>query len=191
MYQPKHRADVRSIQLNDITVPVRVALALLFALLLTIAFSTKATAIAGGHVPVTLCHNEHTITIDESAVAAHLEHHDGDYLGECTTATPAPEEPSDTDPMDQPVIEPPVVEPDPSDDPCMQWPVPEGITCVTDPDEGYEEEVDNQGPMPGDPDYEPEVEAGTSCTATRCTTTHDDGTVTVRDYGSEVKEEGL
>jgi hypothetical protein len=49
----------------------------------------SAVAIKGGHVPVTICHKpgpaEQTITVDQSAVAAHLAH--GDYLGPCYSGT--------------------------------------------------------------------------------------------------------
>jgi hypothetical protein len=64
----------------------RIAFFLGLLVLAALGFAASAVALKGGHVPVTLCHKpgtpaEHTITVDESAVAAHLAH--GDYLGPC------------------------------------------------------------------------------------------------------------
>lgn len=49
-----------------------------------------AGAVLAGHTPVTICHKpgtpaEHTITVDDDAVPAHLAH--GDYLGPCQPST--------------------------------------------------------------------------------------------------------
>lgn len=65
----------------------------------------------GGHTPVTICHNGHTITVDDSAMKAHLKH--GDNLGACkdwpttpsTPVTEPPEPPATTSPVPD-VIEP-------------------------------------------------------------------------------------
>jgi hypothetical protein len=50
------------------------------------AFAASTDKPGGGHTPVTICHKpgtpaEHTITVDDDAVPAHLDH--GDYLGPC------------------------------------------------------------------------------------------------------------
>ncbi|GAK61773.1 hypothetical protein U27_02605 [Candidatus Vecturithrix granuli] len=43
-----------------------------------------ATGGGGGHTPIVICHNNHTIAIDESAWPAHKAH--GDKLGACPCA---------------------------------------------------------------------------------------------------------
>jgi hypothetical protein len=66
------------------------------AVALTLALSGIGASVAfagngGGHSPVTICHMpgtpaEHSLTVDDDAVPAHLAH--GDYLGECALAPP-------------------------------------------------------------------------------------------------------
>lgn len=63
----------------------------------------------GGHTPVTICHNGHTITVDDSSLKAHLHH--GDTLGPCAPST---EEPT-PEPSTPPVTETP--EPEPTEEP--------------------------------------------------------------------------
>jgi len=55
------------------------------------AAATNGTPKGGGHTPVTICHKpgtpaEHTITVDDDAVQAHLAH--GDSLGPCSPPQP-------------------------------------------------------------------------------------------------------
>jgi len=45
---------------------------------------TAAHATGGGHDPVSVCHNGKTLTMDRSALQAHLSH--GDTEGECAPA---------------------------------------------------------------------------------------------------------
>src|SRR5262245_27657288 len=61
--------------------------------------ATKSTtkSSTNGHTPVTICHKpgtpaEQTITVDDDAVPAHMDH--GDYLGSCQST--APTEPQET-----------------------------------------------------------------------------------------------
>lgn len=68
---------------------MRKLLAAVPLILLLIAGVLVAAAMAA-HTPVTICHKpgtpaEHTITVDDDAVPAHLAH--GDYLGPCQTQT--------------------------------------------------------------------------------------------------------
>jgi len=56
------------------------------ALLTFSVFAFAPTALACAKV--TVCHNGHTITIDQSALPAHLRQ--GDTLGACPTPTPTP-----------------------------------------------------------------------------------------------------
>jgi hypothetical protein len=67
-----------------------------------------------GHTPVTLCHNGHTITVDDDAVPGHLGHHTDDYLGECVPVV-TPEPPVVVTPpvvdVPPPVVDVPVVPP--------------------------------------------------------------------------------
>ena len=63
---------------------------ILVGLLLLLIGKEAASAVAGdgspkSHTPVTICHKGHTITVDDSAVPAHLAH--GDTLGECATSS--------------------------------------------------------------------------------------------------------
>lgn len=60
----------------------------IFALMLSVTLPVMA---GKGHTPVTLCHKpgtpaEHTITVDDNAVPAHLAH--GDTLGACSSTPP-------------------------------------------------------------------------------------------------------
>jgi len=75
---------------------------------------TAAHATGGhGHDPVTICHNGHTITVDDSSLKAHLKH--GDTLGLCPVVTPPTEEPTPepTDPPTEEPTTPPTEEPSP------------------------------------------------------------------------------
>jgi hypothetical protein len=65
------------------------------------AIGFAVPALANGHDPVTICHKpdgpDITITVDDSAVAAHLAH--GDSLGPCegeTTTTTTVDDPPET-----------------------------------------------------------------------------------------------
>src|SRR5262245_54274661 len=77
----------------------RGALVLAVSILLVMGFGA-AYAVSGalkGHTPATICHKpgtpaEHTITVDDDAVPAHLAH--GDYLGPCQPTEPT--EPQET-----------------------------------------------------------------------------------------------
>lgn len=85
---------------------------------LTLGGWSAASATGGhghGHNPVTICHNGHTITVDDSALPAHLHH--GDTKGECT---PTPE------PTTPPVTETP--KPEPTTPPVTETPKPEPTT---------------------------------------------------------------
>ncbi len=59
-----------------------------YALISILFFGLPSLALAGGHghTPVTICHNGNTITIDDSALQAHLNH--GDTIGGCPIITP-------------------------------------------------------------------------------------------------------
>lgn len=88
---------------------------LAMALLAIVLLADDAGADETGHEPVTICHKpgtpaEHTLTVDDDAVPAHLQH--GDTMGACAPVTPEPE-----DPATDPVPEPPVVDPVPPVDP--------------------------------------------------------------------------
>lgn len=61
-----------------------------------------------GHVPVTICHNGVTITVDDSQ--HHLDHHPGDTLGECV-APPVEEQPPVVEEPPVVVVDPPTPEP--------------------------------------------------------------------------------
>jgi hypothetical protein len=71
----------------------RGALVLAVSILLALGFGA-AYALSGalnGHTPVVICHEpgtpaEHTITVDDDAVPAHIAH--GDYLGRCQATEP-------------------------------------------------------------------------------------------------------
>jgi hypothetical protein len=105
-----------------------VAAAALFVLaaFASVALATNDNSGRGeGHTPVTLCHKpgtpaEHTITVDDDAVPAHLAH--GDYLGECQ----ADEDPPPVDEEEPPVEEeePPVDEEEPPTETTPPWVVP-------------------------------------------------------------------
>ncbi len=98
---------------------------------ITLGGWSAASATGGhghGHTPVTICHNGHTITVDDSAVPAHLHH--GDTLGECAP-TPEPTTPPVTEtPKPEPTT-PPVTEtpkPEPTTPPVTETPKPEPTT---------------------------------------------------------------
>src|SRR5215213_8286332 len=74
-----------------------VAAVMLFSVLavVTVAFAEQGEGGGQGQEKVTLCHNgTETITVDESAVDAHLNH--GDTFGACGEQ-PAPSTPGTTD----------------------------------------------------------------------------------------------
>lgn len=130
-------------------------IALLVGSIGVVAFAaTQANAggRGGGHDPVTICHNGHTITVDDDAVPAHLAH--GDTLGECepepcpsvsrtgdqdpcepteptpteptptepTPTEPTPTEPTPTEPTEPPTEEPPTEEPPTEEPPSLTPP---------------------------------------------------------------------
>jgi outer membrane biosynthesis protein TonB len=88
------------------------ALAAGFGLLLVasggVSGPAHATGHGHGHTPVTICHNGHTITVDDSALHAHVKH--GDTLGECPAPTPEP-----TTPVETPEPEPSTPAPTPTE----------------------------------------------------------------------------
>ena len=66
------------------------AVAALALALSGVGASVALAADGNGHTPVTICHKpgtpaEHTETVDDDAVPAHLDH--GDYLGACAAPT--------------------------------------------------------------------------------------------------------
>ena len=83
-------------------------LVLLFVILALVFVNVGAQE---GHTPVTVCHNDRWITVDDSAVPAHIKH--GDYVWTPLTPTcgdetiPAPIDPPVNSPVDPP-IDPPV-----------------------------------------------------------------------------------
>jgi len=90
--------------------------------------AAHATGGGHGHDPVTICHNGHTITVDDSSLKAHLKH--GDVVGPCSVVvTPPTEEPTEkptTPPTEEPSpepTEPPVITP-PEEEPSTPPTVP-------------------------------------------------------------------
>lgn len=98
-------------------------LGIAFAALLCSGIAVPAQATGGGygHTPITICHNGHTITVDDDAVQKHLDNH-GDYLGECVapapTQSPTPTEEPTSTPTPTPTPTPqPTTSPEPSESP--------------------------------------------------------------------------
>jgi hypothetical protein len=97
-------------------------------------FAASALAIKGGHVPVTICHKpgtpaEHTITVDQSAVAAHLAH--GDYLGPCYSGTTT--DPPGTTSTGTITDDPPATTTSPPDPPAPTTTAAGGASSTTQP----------------------------------------------------------
>lgn len=90
-----------------------------------------------GHTPVDLCHNGHTITVDDDAVPGHLGHHADDYLGVCIVVEETPTD--DTTPE----------VPEPTPTPVEEVPLNPIEPVAETPSEGMTPCTEEDGSLPG------------------------------------------